>query len=86
MVKVEKIEAGDGTNVKAKDWLLTSLAAFETVETLTLELNGGDRVEIRVTDDVVPITAKSNLVYNGEAQELVTVNESIVDTSTILYK
>ena len=42
LVKVEKTDG---------DWLLTSLKAFGTEETLTLELKNGKSVEIRVTDE-----------------------------------
>ena len=44
LVKVEK---------QAGDWLLTSLAPFDTEETLTLTLKNGQSVEIRVTDATI---------------------------------
>ena len=60
------------------DWRLTSLAPFTTHEVLTLSLVNGERVSIEVTDETTaqPVAAV-NLVYNGEAQALVTVDESI---------
>ncbi len=53
LVKVEKVggavDAENGT-VPADDWKLTSLKAFSTDETLTLTLNDGTDVVVKVTD------------------------------------
>ncbi len=72
------------------DWLLKSLAPFDTEEALTLTLKNGRSVQIVVTDEgtdpaiTVPPTAKEGLVYNGQAQAL--VNEGTVDEGgTLLY-
>ncbi len=48
LVEVKKIEA---TEAQTEDWLLTSLAPFDTEEALTLTLKNGRSVEIRVTDE-----------------------------------
>ncbi|MDO5119664.1 MAG: FctA domain-containing protein, partial [Coriobacteriales bacterium] len=47
LVSVEQVEG---------DWKLTSLKAFDTEETLTIELANGDKYVITVTDDQEPIT------------------------------
>ncbi len=66
------------------DWLLRSLAPFSTEEALTLTLQNGQSVEIKVTDEQqeepapTPVT---NLVYNGQPQALVTN----VEGGTYLY-
>ena len=38
------------------DWLLRSLAPFSTEEALTLTLQNGQSVEIKVTDEIVTVT------------------------------
>ncbi|MBQ8080330.1 MAG: hypothetical protein IJ240_00355, partial [Clostridia bacterium] len=65
LVKVEQ---------QAGDWLLSSLAPFDTEETLTLTLTNGQTVAIKVTDERVIITANEGLIYNGQDQSLVAVS------------
>lgn len=65
LVKVEKVkgavDAENGT-IPADDWKLTSLKPFSTDEVLTLTLNDGSKVEVKVTDapasssEFVPVT------------------------------
>lgn len=65
---------------KDSDWLLKSLAPFDTQETLSVTLLNGRVVEISVSDErdeskeipvVTPPTPKTGMVYSGEEQELV---------------
>ncbi|MBQ9720134.1 MAG: hypothetical protein IJV64_05495, partial [Oscillospiraceae bacterium] len=79
------------------DWRLTSLAPFDTEEALTLTLNNGQTVTIKVTDadgddepgdntDPAAVPAPkaiADLFYTGEPQELVTFDSG--DGSTMLY-
>lgn len=48
LVEVTKI---DGNEEQIADWLLKSLAPFNTEESLKLALNNGESVEIKVTDE-----------------------------------
>lgn len=60
------------------DWLLRSLAPFDTEETLTLTLSNGQSVRIKVTDEnegIAPAVLE-NLVYNGQVQALVTAGSA----------
>ena len=71
------------------DWLLRSLAPFNTEEALTLTLHNGKSVEITVTDanddpEITPPTAKEGLVYTGEAQVLVTAGSA--EGGTMKYR
>ena len=73
---------------QGSDWLLRSLAPFDTEETLTLTLADGQSVSIRVTDnkvapEVTAPTAVANLVYNGQAQELITAGTTT--GGTLMY-
>ncbi|WP_156885174.1 hypothetical protein [Oribacterium sp. NK2B42] len=56
LVKVEQKSSEQAEN----DWLLTSLAAFDTEEILTIRLADGSEIVVRVTDeqegDLVPLT------------------------------
>ena len=68
------------------DWLLRSLAPFSTEEALTLTLQNGQSVEIKVTDEQQEEPAPTpvaNLVYDGQPQNLVTVDA--VDGVTFSY-
>ena len=79
------------------DWLLRSLAPFDTDEALTLTLNNGQNVEIKVTDadgepqpeeppepiiSAVP-TEVRGLVYDGTAHQL--INAGTVENGTMVY-
>ena len=80
------------------DWLLRSLAPFQSEEALVLTLNNGQTVEIKVTDadgDVpqpeeqpAPVivavpAAVRNLVYDDTAHELITAGT--VENGTMVY-
>ena len=78
-VTVEQTESG---------WMLKSVAPFDTTETLTIAA-GDTTVAIKVTYEeqetvITPPAAREGLVYNGEAQELITAG-SVSDGSAMLY-
>ena len=69
------------------DWLLRSLAPFDTEEALTLTLQNGQSVEIKVTDEGETVTAPTpieGLVYDGEEKALITAGSA--EGGTMLYR
>ena len=76
LVKVEKTDTGENADEQAGyDWLLTSLAPFDTEEALTLVLRNGQVVEIKVTDETDftgwnEFTIHANAIAAGDDNKL----------------
>jgi hypothetical protein len=91
LVKVEKKSSEQAEN----DWLLTSLAAFDTEETLTIGLANGEEIVVKVTDvqatregldyaieNEIPVTVQL-LHYNGtSAGTMKLASGRVADTIT----
>ena len=67
LLKIEKQEDGD--------WMLTSLKAFSTKETLTIDMVNGDQFVVDVTDAVNALTLKTSL-YDYDDTTAVTFPEN----------
>ena len=86
LVKVEQKSSEQAEN----DWLLTSLAAFDTEEILTIRLADGSEIEVRVTDatDVTIDGVTYTLNNNGTATVKATgtsITQTYVIKNSIVY-
>ena len=65
--------------IKAGDWALISLKAFNTEETLTITMKNGDQFVIKITDAQDPSVYldKEVIIYdNGEQRAMTSTNNT----------
>ena len=62
-----QIKEGNEQTVKAGDWVLISMRPFNTIETLTVSMETGEKFEVSVTDEQL---TKTLITASGESYEI----------------
>lgn len=77
LVKVEKVtgpeQVAEGAEYVEGDWKFTSLAPFQTEETLTISLKNGQEIIVRVTDAYIDVNPGTDLTHFAKDMDISTI-------------